>query len=157
MAQAGKPGIADLLNGTSPGPQPSPAPEQFPTTPPSPPPPPPPRWPTPAAPTPGGSGTTIKYETAALRQFAGTSDERAASFQKAQHTAQGLKLGGNAFGIMFGQLCRAAYDQQVQDVTSGCAAGQAAMTSIAQAMRASADAMDSANQAIAQSAAQANG
>jgi hypothetical protein len=58
---------------------------------------------------------------------------------------------------MFGQLCRAAYDQQVQEVTDGCTAGQQAMTSIAGAMRTSADHMDAANHAIEQSAAQAGG
>ena len=56
---------------------------------------------------------------------------------------------------MFGQLCRAAYDQQAQEVTDGCTAGQQAMASIAGAMRASADHMDTANHAIEQSATRA--
>jgi hypothetical protein len=186
MAQT-RPSISELLNGpsTAPGPSPEPRPEPGPTvpqptgspaptsssaprpdpqpgpppppTPPQPPPPPPPKWPTPAAPTVGGGPGHIKYETAALRRFAQTSDERAASFQQALHEAQDLKLGWNSFGVMFGQLCRAAYDQQVQEVTEGCTAGQQAMASIAAAMLASADHMDVANQAIKQSAAQAGG
>jgi hypothetical protein len=58
---------------------------------------------------------------------------------------------------MFGQLCRAAYDQQVQEVTNGCTAGQQAMASIAAAVRTSADHVDVANHAIEQGAAQAGG
>jgi hypothetical protein len=157
MAQT-RPSIAELLNGPNPAPQPSPEPGPAPPpAPPPPPPPPPPSWPTPGPPPVGGGPGHIKYETAALRSFAQTSDGRAAGFQQALHEAQSLKLGWNAFGVMFGQLCRAAYDQQVQEVTDGCTAGQQAMTSIAAAMRTSADHMDAANHAIEQSAAQAGG
>lgn|SRR5215813_12572099 len=151
--------IDELLNGPDPGP--GPAPDPAPAPPPgsaSPPPlPPPPSWPAPGPPPIGGGPGHIKYETAALRAFAQTSDGRAASFQQALHEAQSLKLGWNAFGVMFGQLCRAAYDQQAQEVTDGCTAGQQAMASIAAAMRASADHMDTANHAIEQSAARAVG
>lgn len=103
----------------------------------------------------GGPGH-ILYETAALRRFAQTSDGRAASFQQALRQAQSLKLGGNAFGVMFGQLCRAAYDKQAQAVTDGCTAGQQAMQAIANAMLVSAGNVDATNQEIEQAAAQAN-
>jgi hypothetical protein len=153
-----RPSIDELLNGPSPAPRPSPEPgPPPPQAPPPPPPPPPPTWPTPGPPSVSGGPGQIKYETAALRRFAQTSDERATGFQQALREAQGLRLGGNAFGVMFGQLCRAAYDQQVQEVTNGCTAGQQAMASIAAAVRTSADHVDVANHAIEQGAAQAGG
>jgi hypothetical protein len=152
MAQADKRSITELLNGPTPDPAPGPVPPQ----PPAPPPPaPPPSWPVPAPPPVSGGSGSITYETAALRRFAQTSDGRATEFGQALSDAQGLKLGGNAFGVMFGQLCRAAYDKQAQAVTDGCQAGQQAMTSIASGMRGSADNMDAANQGIESGAAQA--
>ena len=157
MAREQRLSIEQQLNG--PRPAPSPAPGPSPSAPPAPPaasPPPPARWPTPAPPSTGATGS-ITYTESALNRFAQTSDERASSFSSLSGRAGQIRVSRDAFGYMFGALVHSAYQSQAQSVTDGLKSAEMAMTSIATAMRESADRIRAVDESTEQALGQING